>query len=134
MRQFPLSSMVAVAAVMFVGTHARDAITDPFAASAARTEKVYLSTGEIANETTFNRRGEKHGLQTIYDPDGSIREEYVYQHDEWQVHRLFQADEELVYVTVATWTPPYFRPSTEPMPEWYREYRNEERRESRRAR
>lgn len=135
MRQFPLSSIVAVGVVLFVGIHRWDAIVDPLAASTARVEKTYFNTGEIASETTFNRRGEKHGLQVIYDLDGSIREEYVYRHDEWQVHRLFHYDEGLVYVTIATWTAPYTASSTEPMPDWYRDYRNEERQDPpRRAR
>ena len=127
MRRHLLLSFLAVLILTIVVTQGFDALTDPFAADVVRIEKEYFDNGRIANETSFNRCGEMHGLQVHYDPDGSIREEFVYAHNEWQIYRKFDYDQELMHSSIALWSPPYIKSVTESMPEEYREFRSTER-------
>ena len=129
MRRLLLPSLLAVLVLTIAVTQGFDAFTDPFVAEVVRIDKEYYDNGQIANETSFNRFGEMHGLQVHYDPDGSIREEFVYARNEWQIYRRFDYGQERMHTTIGLWTPPYSQSVTESMPETYRDFRSTERTE-----
>ena len=110
-----------------VATCTLDVVTDPFGASVTSVRRGYYEDGRLRTETSFNRLGERHGLEVIYDRDGRIIEETIYERDSWRSVRELNYAQDSMRIRIPAWTPPYSQFITSPIPDEYWEYRCEER-------
>jgi hypothetical protein len=105
-----------------------DVFTDPFATSVSRIEKCYFENGQISCEISYNRLGEMHGPQVHYDRGGRVIIEGLYEHGDWVMIRELQYENGTMLTRTPTWTPPFMRDATSPIPGGYTDYRRLERR------
>ena len=128
MRRWFVIAGLATLGTIVVATQDFDALSDPWA-NQVTVEKGYHPKGNIALESPRDRRGETHGWEILYDVDGRIISEILFEHGVWQVRRTHDYKTALLKTSDARVIPPM--DTDEPIPEEYREYRSTERRPER---
>jgi hypothetical protein len=113
------AGVIAIGTLMFA-IQDFDTLTDPWA-NQVTIERGYHPNGTIRVETPCNRCGQIHGWQTLYDEDGRIITEMLFEHGEWLVNRHFVYERHELIVHEANFTERSRR--VEAIPEPYYEYR-----------
>ena len=121
---FALAGLVAIGTIA-ISTHGFEALSDPWM-NKVTIEKVYRRNGNIACEAPINRRRTLHGWRVVYDDEGRVTSEVLYEHGEWLISRNYDHKTGLLQICDARLTPPLC--TDDPIPREYCEYRRNEKR------
>jgi len=123
MRRWLMFAGLVMLGTIVIAIQQVDVLLDPWAIEVT-IERSYHLNGNIACEASRNRRRQLHGWQIIFDQDGRVVSELLYDHDEWVISRIFDYENGLLRVGDGHSTQPHY--TVELIPEVYYEYERTE--------